>query len=549
MRLIVLNLTLAFALMAQSSSGDYSLAGTVVNSLTNEPVKNALVGLMEMPRATDGNAATVGLPKSRAILTGVDGEFQFAGLAKGQYFLVAQKPGWVPHRDAEAPVANQVTLSASLTGFRLTLAPLGVIAGRLANQYGEPVRDANVALLTSGIEDGVRTTSSTRTVVTNDRGEFRLWDLAPGTYYLEATGRAGGTSTYVGDSCPCLHPREGFRPVYFGGARSFDSAAPIVVAAGTEAWADFSVPVEPAFRVRGAIGNSGPDESATFELFEKDEGVAPRFVSLNAATGAFIIPDVVSGQYTLRVTEGFSARGEVVLNVSGGDVNGVSVPLVSSVAVTGLVRVIGALPAKSKEIGEDEAEQPEAPPSCNVSLHPVGRQSSFPWQNFGQMNEGGAFTIPRVFAGEYRVGIDCTGGYVASALSGSLDLLANPQITVQPGIAPSPIEISLNSGGGALHGKLEVSDAPRGGAVLLAPAFAASTGPVVAFLANYPDPKAPPEFEMSHLAPGEYLAYAFSDFRIVEFRKPGFLQALTGGTNVRIEDGKTTEITLASLVK
>jgi hypothetical protein len=238
-----------------------------------------------------------------------------------------------------------------------------------------------------------------------------------------------------------------------------------------------------------------------------------------------------------------------MLTVRGGDVNGVSIPLVPPVTVTGLVRVVGAVPEKTKEIGEEEAEQSEGPPSCNVSLHPVGPQFSSPRPHFGQMTEGGAFAIPTVFAGEYRVRMDCTGGYVASALSESQDLLANPQIAVQPGIAPAPIEISLKPGGGTLDGKIEVSGAPMDAEVLLVPAFAASTGPIVTTFQSYFETKDPQEFRLSHLAPGDYSVYAFSDSKTIEFRKPGFLQALTGGRNVRIEDGKTTEITLTSLVR
>ena len=45
------------------------------------------------------------------------------------------------------------------------------------------------------------------------------------------------------------------------------------------------------------------------------------------------------------------------------------------------------------------------------------------------------------------------------------------------------------------------------------------------------------------------MIYAFSDAGSVEFRNPAVLQSLTGGTSVRIEDGKTSEVKLNTVVK
>jgi hypothetical protein len=51
------------------------------------------------------------------------------------------------------------------------------------------------------------------------------------------------------------------------------------------------------------------------------------------------------------------------------------------------------------------------------------------------------------------------------------------------------------------------------------------------------------------LAPGDYTAYAFSEWQQVEFRNPGFLQTLSGGESVRIEDGKETKVSITKVVK
>jgi hypothetical protein len=45
------------------------------------------------------------------------------------------------------------------------------------------------------------------------------------------------------------------------------------------------------------------------------------------------------------------------------------------------------------------------------------------------------------------------------------------------------------------------------------------------------------------------VVYTFSHFEDIEFRNPAFLQSLSGGVNVKIEDGRTAEITLRRVVK
>ena len=66
-----------------------------------------------------------------------------------------------------------------------------------------------------------------------------------------------------------------------------------------------------------------------------------------------------------------------------------------------------------------------------------------------------------------------------------------------------------------------------------------------------PGPRQAPQREASNLAPGNYVVYEVPDGRLsgLEFRNPAVLRTLTGGIAVRIEDGKTTEITLTPTSK
>ncbi len=149
-----------------------------------------------------------------------------------------------------------------------------------------------------------------------------------------------------------------------------------------------------------------------------------------------------------------------------------------------------------------------------------------------------------VLPGRYRLETSCFGGYVALITSGTIDLLANPTLRIQGGVAPGPIEISLKNGGGSLALTIILDHPPLQIWTLLVPQFAASAGPQVqpAFQAG--------EFQahFMNLAPGDYTVYAFSTDEI-EFRNPQFLQSLSAGVSVTVEEGANKQVTITSLVR
>jgi hypothetical protein len=165
------------------------------------------------------------------------------------------------------------------------------------------------------------------------------------------------------------------------------------------------------------------------------------------------------------------------------------------------------------------------------------------------LGQDGAFSIAGVFAGQYRLHVQCRSEYVLSAVSGGADLLSNPEIALEAGVQPAPIEITVKAGGGALRGRVQVSGAPPGTGVLLVPAFTPSAGPVTQLASRMAAPADELGFTFVNLAPGDYVAYAFSGIQSIEYRNPAFLNALRGGTSVRIEDRGTAAVTLRGLVK
>src|SRR5207248_8888823 len=90
------------------------------------------------------------------------------------------------------PRPPRSTLFPYTTLFRsFRLIPWGVIAGRVLDEEGEPLPWAQVSALREVYSNGKRRLSPEALVPTNDLGEFRLFGLKPGRYFVSARYKAG----------------------------------------------------------------------------------------------------------------------------------------------------------------------------------------------------------------------------------------------------------------------------------------------------------------------------------------------------------------------
>lgn len=204
--------------------GSARLNGRVVADDNGAPVRRAYVSLFGvLPSAQDAGAGPVSI--ARHAETDDAGRCDFADLPAGSYRLdVAPMNGFVP---SASPRVVVLTTERTLE-MAIRLDRTGAIAGRIADESGDLVLGATVHALRRNNFDGYLAVANPGSPATiDDLGQFRIFNLPPGEYYVVATYRRPR-----GD--PKDAPRSGYASTYYPGFLSIDDARPVVVRAGQD---------------------------------------------------------------------------------------------------------------------------------------------------------------------------------------------------------------------------------------------------------------------------------------------------------------------------
>ena len=296
---------LAFTLTQQPAVPQQaSVAGTVLEAETNTPVGGAQVTLLAFAyRPQPGRPF-----EPLVATTDRNGRYRFDAIEPGRYRVTVQKTGFAAML---GPAVPEATLKAGeqKTDLNVIIQRGAAIVGRVLDENGEPIANANVMAWRRPPAPN-RAASPARVALmpagssaqTNDLGEFRLFGLAPGDVYVQATARS--------DFGRFTSPRPTVQlATYFPGTAEVADAMPITVAAGQTS-GDFTIRMisAPAFQVAGVVTDEEgrPVENALVKLDVErtpDEPLMPwigrsRSVRSDRA-GAFTINGVVSGSYTL----------------------------------------------------------------------------------------------------------------------------------------------------------------------------------------------------------------------------------------------------------
>ena len=126
----------------------------------------------------------------RTMVADQAGRFAFRDLSPGTYRAYATREGYLQGEYGRRPAGTSglsIVLGEGQTSpdIVISMTPTGAIAGRVLDR-GRPIRNAWVRALKPRYFDGERSLSVVEWAKTDDRGEYRLFDLAPGSYVVSA---------------------------------------------------------------------------------------------------------------------------------------------------------------------------------------------------------------------------------------------------------------------------------------------------------------------------------------------------------------------------
>ena len=329
--------------LSQSPAADQGgrVSGRVTLLGADSPVSGARISLLPASRPSGPMG-----PPPQAI-SDQDGRFVFDQVSPGTYFLDAQKSGFAP---ADGSIRREtITVAAGQSANVLLQIQRGAaITGKVIDSTGEPLTDARVVVLRRmpmPAGGGARGLPPMPRLVavpspgaqTNDLGEFRVFGLAPGEYFVAATPRSVAMfpMAAANPASERKTARTTFPTTYYPGTSDQAAAQPIAVAAGAEVGnIVLTMQPVPAFRISGVVvdeeGHPVPDAMVMLTADPRGGGLmGPVGNSRSLPNGRFEIDDVPAGSY--RANASIMMR----TTASGGGIGGGAVAWSSSASSGG----------------------------------------------------------------------------------------------------------------------------------------------------------------------------------------------------------------------
>ena len=444
-----------------------AVSGRVVTAAEGSPLKSARVALIPQPRKSDAHIYTA--------MSDGDGRFLIKDVPAGRYQFLVIRAGFVEQHYQPGGAEGEALLSLKpgekVTNVLFRMTAAAVVSGHITNEDGESMIAVRVVAMRRPTEeemeeDGPFSSQKAApvpvaTARTDDRGQYRIFGLKPGEYYIQASDSfdpdpySGGV--LVGEEYWVRQDMGSeYGPVYYPGVGRIGQAEVVSVRAGDEAQADFSLQrikmVEVAGRV---IGQEGPATNTWVSLEPSGEDAYGE--SHGARTddkGTFSIKGVVPGSYVISAYQSNEAENVVKaharqkVEVGGENIEGLTIFLGGGVSFEGRVTFVGE--------GSEKLDH------LHVAFDSVAEEGE--WAGQGRVKKDGSLELTSVMNGDYalRVGGLESGWYVKSARLGAEDILEKG-LQVEKGSAGGKLEIVVSTGGAQLEGSVSEGDQPMVG--------------------------------------------------------------------------------------
>ena len=379
------------------------------------------------------------------VFTDNSGKFAISEVDTGTYRLIVNLDGFVRQEYGQRTFPGQgtsLTINPGdvLKDLTVRLTQAGNVGGRIVDNLGKPAVAVPLQLLRAVYNQyGQRTFQNAGTARTNDRGEYRFYWITPGRLYL-AGGTPQGTPAAPGSGAGSPNESgDSYTFTYYPGVQDVSRATVIEVRPGAEVVADFMVPRQQLYTIRGRIvdpSSALPPASASIALAYQQltggNAMFSRNPIYNAATGAFELRDVLPGPYLLFAnTLGGAARTSV--EVVNANIEGVLLTVNAGINIIGHIAVEGGGPS---------------PTAARAQLRPMVEGSPTLVGNLPGIEDvapDGTFVVHNVLPGLYRIAPPALPEFYARQMRlDGIDALNQPVEVTQRGQDFPTLDILLS---------------------------------------------------------------------------------------------------------
>jgi protocatechuate 3,4-dioxygenase beta subunit len=502
------------------------IEGAVLKATTGDPLKKAVLTL----RRAEGRNQ----PKSAT--TDAIGHFQLKDIEPGRYRLFVARNGYVDQEYAQrTPHASGaiLTLTAGqhLKDISFRLIPAAIIAGHVRDEDGEPVTGAEVQALRLKYEKGQRKLIPVAEAQANDLGDYRLYGLDPGQYYVSAS--------YVASRFGDEAAEGGYAPVYYPRSDDPNRAAPLTLGAGDDLIGiDFTLVPLRVFNVKGRVYdgvNLRPGVHTMVGLMPRDPEVQDWGLSSTTVVqdlqGAFELHDVKPGSYYLVASSMDDDRREMTreaLEVSDSDVQGIDLVIGPGVDVRGRLEAQGKAPLNFNIL--------------EIWLRPRDENFDFGGRTF--IKSDGTFIVSNVSDDNYQVQVWGLPEdfYLRAVRFGGGDVLESG-LNVSRKQPPGLLEVLVSPNGGRIDGLVLKDDEPfSGGTVTLVPESDRRKEQRL-YKSTTTDQNG--QFSVRGVVPGDYKLFAWETIEEGAYEDPEFLRPYEErGKSIHVDEGSRLNLQL-----
>jgi len=526
---------------SSASAGLYTIAGTIVNSASGEPLRHATVAAL-----SEEDSHTVA-----AVESDREGRFSLEHLPAAKYQLTASKRGYRTafydeHDDYNSAIVTGPGLETGNLTFRLV--PGGVLHGVVTTEGGEPVENARVMLFMKwhdgkpGGRIGQENSAST-----DDTGAYEFNNLAAGEYLLAVTA----------EPWYALHHSRRLSP----------NAA---IAADSEGNTDPNTELDVAYPV--TYFDSTTDEASATRIVLVGGSREEANITLHPTAALHLTVD------TPRKQDGSIARAELRQTVFGVMIGAESAGFLDAMQ-TGTTDFNGVAPGHyelaqgdpPRVLELDAAASQQVDPALGIATVPVHgtmkTTAGTPWTEDGSvildsMDSAhrqnpiqapcirGTFSFSSVPPGQWQLSAD-SGGKQLQVVSVTVGGRTSAGNLITVGDRPLSISAATSQGSTRLEGfaRRDGKGAPGMMVVLVPAAKTVSDLGALNGLFRRDQSDSDGSFGLRNVVPGQYILVAIDDGWTLDWADPNVISRyLPGGIAVTVSDKAGKLVTLSDSV-